>query len=87
MPTPADHQTSAEDLLETATAPATARYATDADWLIIDAHAHLAQAAGTGSHYTDAEAALDAAAVASLPTLSKLRAARTALAHAVLAER
>lgn len=89
--TPAQHATAALAAITTATAPRTqfGLGPTDADWLVAQAHATLSKALGTGTRYTDAEAAL---AVAEGPDglrtyLTRANAAQAALAHAILADR
>lgn len=89
--TPAQHKTAAETALTAAEAAPTSQYATgptDADWLVIDAHARLSKAAGTGTHYTTAETALATAESAAglRDYLTRLLAAQSALAHAHLAD-
>ena len=87
--TPTEHKAQAEALLTTAT-DTTGRYVdpNDSDFDVIAAHTALASAAGTGSHYTAAEAALAVCATARSTgnQMTYLINARVALAHARLAD-
>lgn len=83
--TPAEHQDAAEALLAQLYTPGNIG-PSYASTTIVEAHAHLAQAAGTGEHYETAEDLLAEAATA---TLDQARdpLARRALVHAILADR
>lgn len=89
--TPTQHKAEAEALLTAATDTSGKKLGpSDSDFAVIAAHAALAQATGTGTHYTAAEAALTQAAAgkSSLHGLvTYLEASRVALAHAQLADR
>lgn len=85
--TPAQRKTQAETLLTAANAGGSPG-PTDADWLAIEANAVLSKALGTGTHYTSAEAALDAITnAAGQAHVTRLTLARRAVAHATLADR
>lgn len=58
--TPTQHKTEAERLLDLTSD--TRRLVTDQDHMVITAHALLAKAAGTGTHYATADTALTKAA-------------------------
>ena len=82
--TPAQHKTKAQDLLTAFETPSPDRVVyTDQNWLEIVTRAHLGRTAGTGAHYTAADALLaetDAQRVH--PDQHFLR----ALTHALLAD-
>jgi len=91
MPTPAQHKATGITLLAAATATRSAFQvsASDSDFDMIAAHAALGHAAGTGTEYTNAEAAIDLAATYSTDgaqQLSYWQTARVARAHALLAD-
>ncbi len=77
--TPAQHKTAAETILTRLdTLPTTV---TRAELDVADVHAHLARAAGTGSHYVSAEAQLASAEARYTPI-----ATASARLHALLAD-
>lgn len=87
MATPAQHKTAAE----TALAAVSANSTTTADFIAAQAHAHLASAVGTGTHYVAADAALTAydaqrTGPTTSPALTREHQAREALLHAILAD-
>ena len=92
MSTPADHKTAAETLIAQVTAASNGSGLTprSADFDIIAAHADLARATGSGTHYAAAEAELATASGAAQSgngDLTYTMHARLARAHAQLADR